>query len=110
MTQFGADAQKSPHRGTMILVFGIIALSGSIGFLCCCVLFGPFPLLGLVPWIMGKADLAKMDAGQMDDSGRSSTNVGRILGMISVPLGVLGCITSIATVLFYGLGAIKFGG
>ena len=69
-------------------------------------LFVPFPLLGLVPWIMGKGDLAKMDAGQMDDYGRSNTNAGRILGMISVALGVLGCIACIAAVLFYGLGAI----
>ncbi len=40
------------------------------------------PPLGVVAWSMGSADLKEMDAGTMDNSGRSITNAGRILGMI----------------------------
>lgn len=90
MTQFGAHSGMAAHRGTMILVFGII------GIVIC------FPL-GIAAWIMGNGDLAKMNAGQMDPAGRSNTNVGRILGMISVALTVVGCI---GTTLLGGLGVI----
>ncbi len=60
-----------PHRGTMILVFGILS------FVCCL-------LFGIAAWIMGQKDLQKMDAGQMDPSGRGLTNAGRILGIVGV--------------------------
>lgn len=42
-----------PHRGTMILVFGIL------GLIVC------MPL-GIVAWVMGSGDLKKMNAGLMD--------------------------------------------
>ena len=90
MTQFGAHSGMAAHRGTMILIFGII------GIVCCL----PF---GIAAWIMGNGDLAKMDAGQMDPAGRSNTNVGRILGMINVALTVVGCIGGL---LFGGLGLL----
>jgi hypothetical protein len=62
-----------PHRGTLILVFGIL------GIVFC------FPL-GIAAWVMGKRDLKEMDAGTMDSSGRSNTNAGRICGMIGTLL------------------------
>ncbi|MFQ6131755.1 MAG: hypothetical protein ACE5R4_06940, partial [Armatimonadota bacterium] len=43
-------------------------------------------------WIMGNRDLAEMDSGRMDPSGRDTTNIGRILGIISVCLAVVGFI------------------
>jgi hypothetical protein len=65
-----------PHRATTILVLGILSL----------VLCAP---LGIVAWIMGNADLREMDAGMMDPSGRSTTNAGRICGIIgTVLLGI----------------------
>ena len=66
-----------PHRGTLILVFGIL------GLVCC------FPF-GIAAWIMGNGDLKQMDAGTMDSSGRSSTNGGKICGIIVTVLSVLG--------------------
>ncbi|MAI67055.1 MAG: hypothetical protein CMJ26_04170 [Phycisphaerae bacterium] len=66
-----------PHRGTMILVFGIL------GLITC------FPL-GIAAWVMGNGDLKKMDAGVMDPDGRGSTQAGKIIGMISVLLAILG--------------------
>ena len=65
-----------PHRGTLILVLGIL------GLLIC-------GFLGIPAWIMGNNDLKEMDAGGMDPAGRGNTNAGRICGMIGTALGVL---------------------
>ena len=71
-----------PHRGTMILVFGIL------GLVVC------MPL-GIVAWVMGSIDLKAMDAGTMDPEGRSITQAGKIIGMIATILYIIG--------LFFGL-------
>ena len=71
-----------PHRGTMILVFGIL------GLVVC------MPL-GIVAWVMGSIDLKAMDAGTMDPEGRSITQAGKIIGMIATILNIIG--------LFFGL-------
>ena len=68
-----------PHRATLILVLGILGL----------VICGP---LGIAAWIMGNGDLKEMDAGAMDPSGRSTTNAGRICGMIATILLVVGAL------------------
>jgi uncharacterized membrane protein YccF (DUF307 family) len=78
------------HRGTMILVFGIL------GLLVC------FPF-GIVAWVMGNADLKAMDAGTMDPEGRGTTQAGKIIGMIATILNVLGFIIGI---LFLALALI----
>jgi hypothetical protein len=62
-----------PHRGVLILVFGILGL-------VMCVIFG------IVAWVMGSGDLKQMDAGAMDPSGRGLTQAGKICGMIGVIL------------------------
>jgi len=59
-----------PHRGVMILVFGILGLM-------VCFIFG------IIAWVMGKGDLQKMKAGQMDREGEALTRVGYILGIVS---------------------------
>ena len=58
------------HRGTLILVLGILSLVG-------CTFF-----TGIPAWIMGKGDLAKMKADQMDSQGEAFTKAGMICGMI----------------------------
>ena len=58
-----------PHRGTVILVLGILSL----------VICGP---LGIVAWLLGSSDLKLMDAGQMDPTGRDLTQAGRVCGII----------------------------
>jgi hypothetical protein len=68
----------TPHRGGMILTFGILAIVG-VGAL----VFGP------LAWFLGNADLAEMRAGRIDPSGEGQTNTGRILGMIATLLIVL---------------------
>ena len=79
----------APHRGTLILVLGILSLVGC-GF-----------FTGIPAAIMGGGDLKKMDAGQMDPEGRQLTNIGRILGIVSIVLTLVGCL--IYAVLFAGL-------
>jgi len=66
-----------PHRGTMILIFGIV------GILLC----GIFAILA---WVFGNQDLKKMREGIMDPRGESNTNIGRILGIIGVCLWIAG--------------------
>lgn len=68
-----------PHRGTLILVLGILSL----------VICAP---LGIVSWLLGNADLKEMDAGAMDPEGRQLTQIGKILGIVAVALMVVGVI------------------
>jgi hypothetical protein len=56
-----------------VLVLGL-ALAG---FLCC----AP---LSFVAFFLGRNDLAEIDAGRMDPTGRGTTNVGRILGLVGM--------------------------
>jgi hypothetical protein len=69
-----------PHRGSTILVLGILSL----------VVCGP--VLGPIAWIMGNQDLAEIRAGRMDPEGEGSTNAGRICGMIATILGIVGLV------------------
>ena len=80
---YGAAAGVKPHRATLVLALGIV------GLLCC----GP---LGIVAYVFGKNDLAEMDAGAMDPSGRGTTNVGRILGIVAIVFLVIQVIYLVA--------------
>ena len=72
-----------PHRGTLILVFGILGI-------IVCGIFAP------IAWIMGNADISEIRAGTMDPSGEQLTNIGRILGMVGTILIVLGMCMGLA--------------
>lgn len=79
-----------PHRGTLILVLGILSL-------CVCAILGPFA------WSMGNKDLAEMAAGRMDKEGQGMTNAGKICGLIGTILLGVGVIFGIlAVVLGFG--------
>ena len=62
-----------PHRGAVILAFGIL------GLVVC-------QLFGVAAWVMADNDLKEMNRGYMDPTGRDLTNVGRILGMVATAL------------------------
>ena len=83
-----------PHRGTLILVLGILGLVG-------CGIFTAIPA-----WIMDSNDLKEMDAGAMDPSGRGNTNAGRICGMVATILGILSILAFLVIFAIFGLGAI----
>jgi hypothetical protein len=88
------DMSRAPHRGQTIMVLGILSLvMGGI-------------VLGPIAWIMGRSDLAEMDAGRMDRSGRDNTNTGRVCGMIATLLHG----TGLAVGLFCCLGYFMFMG
>ena len=81
-----------PHRGTLILVLGIVSL------VCC-------GFVGIPAWIMGNSDLKEIDAGRMDPTGRGMVNAGRICGMIATALMVVPLILGlVAAVLYFLLG------
>jgi uncharacterized membrane protein YidH (DUF202 family) len=71
--------QLRPHRGTVVLVLGILGL-------VCCV------ICGIIAWVMGNNDLRDMNAGRMDPAGRGLTQAGKICGMISVILAIVGIV------------------
>ena len=85
-----------PHRGTTVLVLGIL------GLVVC-------PICGIIAWIMGNKDLAAMAAGQMDPEGESNTKVGKICGMIGTILWILGMIAWVGLMVF-SLGAAAASG
>lgn len=88
------EVPLAAHRGQLIMVLGIISL----------VMMGL--VLGPIAWILGRSDLAEMDAGRMDPSGRDNTNTGRVCGMIATLLHG----TSLAVGLFCCLGYFTFMG
>jgi len=77
-----------PHRGVMILVFGI--LSWVIG----CFIFG------ILAWVMGNNDLREMEEGRMDITGQGLTQAGKIIGMINVILSIVGIVIGAVVLLF----------
>ena len=81
------QAGHEPHRGGLILGFGITSLVFPI--LCCYVPLGIF--FGVPAWIMGSADMRKINAGEMDPAGKGSTKAGLICGIIGtfIALGII---------------------
>jgi hypothetical protein len=82
-----------PHRGTLILVLGIL------GLLVC----AP---VGIAAWVMGNGDLKDMDAGLMDPEGRSLTQAGKICGIIATILMGLSVLAFVAFLALMMLGAV----
>jgi hypothetical protein len=81
-----------PHRGTLILILGILGL----------VVCGP---LAIVAWLLGSNDLKEMDAGTMDSTGRGLTNAGKICGIIGTILMVIGLIIGVVCFMLFGMAA-----
>ena len=78
-----------PHRAGTILTLGIVGLILTFG--C-----GLGWIMGIVAWVMANTDLREMDAGQMDPSGRSNTQAGRVCGIISVGLAIVSVANAVA--------------
>jgi hypothetical protein len=82
-TPFATQRFQTPHRGGMILVFGIL------GWVFTC------PVFSVMAWVMGTSDLREMRVGRMDSSGRGLTQAGHILGMIYTLLWLAICIIGV---------------
>jgi len=89
----GAGLPLKPHRGVAILVLGILGIV--VCFIC-----------GIIAWVMGNNDLREMAAGTMDLSGRGMTQAGKICGMISVILAIVGICIWLLIMMFAGAGAV----
>lgn len=82
-----------PHRGGAVLTLGIVGLVLNFG--C-----GIGWILGIIAWVMANADLREMNAGIMDQSGRSNTEAGRICGIITVILSAIGLVIFLIYIVF----------
>lgn len=83
MNDIQATGMK-PHRGGMILTFGILGI-------VCCIIFG------ILAWVMGGSDMKEMAEGRMDPSGEGLTKAGKILGIVGCALAILGMVIALAT-------------
>lgn len=72
----GMPVYMQASQGTTILVYGILSL-------VVCSILGP------IAWSMGNAELARIDAGLVDPSGRGNASAGRICGMIATILMIV---------------------
>jgi hypothetical protein len=70
-----------PHRGAVVLTLGLVGLIGMFFFF-------PICFVGVAAWIMGNVDMAAIRSGRMDPDGESTTNAGRICGMVSAIIGI----------------------
>ena len=87
----------TPHRGTLILVLGIL------GIVCCFI-------CGIIAWVMGNNDLKQMAAGAMDPSGEGLTKAGKICGMVGVILAIVGIVLQVIfMILGFSMFAIRGG-
>ena len=82
------------HRGGLILALGIIGLVMSCG------------PVGIAAWIMGNNDMKAMEAGQMNPEGKQLTQVGKILGMVSTILFIIGMCVMVA---YFGIAFAVIG-
>jgi hypothetical protein len=82
------NAPRDHPQTTTILILGILGLA-------VCQVLGPFA------WSMGNKALREIDASNGQLSGRDTTNVGRILGIVATAILVLGVIFF---VLFVAIG------
>jgi hypothetical protein len=90
-SQDSTQQTMRPHRGGLILALGIL------GLVCCFI-------CGIIAWVMGSNDLKEMAAGRMNPTGQGLTQAGKICGMISVILQVVGFII---WMLFMSLGIVS---
>lgn len=77
-----ASGHYMPHRGGMILAFGLIGLIGLSVF--------PIGLIfAIIAWIMGNGDMEEIRSGRMDPEGEGMTQAGRIMGIISTIIHIV---------------------
>ena len=99
-----AQQPLRPHRGTAILVLGIIGLAvGLLGSFCCGIFGIVGCICGIIAWVMANNDLKEMAAGTMDPTGRGLAQAGKICGLISVILAIVLLIISLLFIGFVGL-------
>jgi len=101
------------HRGGMVMTLGIISVSllvvdfgcsccgGGLGIMISTGISAVGLGLGIPAWIMGQKDLARMRNGDMDESGRGTTQTGWICGLIGTILHGLGVVCGGILLVFF---------
>ncbi|HUF61688.1 MAG TPA: hypothetical protein VMN36_06405 [Verrucomicrobiales bacterium] len=88
-----------PHRGTAILVLGILSIAFTFTFYC-----SPLGLgFGIAAWLMSRKDLRKMDQGIMDPAGRQITMGGKVCAIVGT---ILSCCMFLLAVLYAVIAGI----
>lgn len=77
--QINNSSALKPHRGNMLLTFGILGCF-------CCIIFG------ILAWVMSQNDLKEMAEGRMDPRGESITKIAKIIGIIGCGISIIMCI------------------
>jgi hypothetical protein len=70
-----------PHRGTTILVLGILSIVLPLVSI----------ILGPLAWALGSADLNAIKQGRMDPTGEGTTRAGYICGVVGTCFAILHC-------------------
>ena len=83
----------APHRGTAILVLGILSI------VCCFI-------CGIIAWVMANKDLSEMAAGKMDPSGEGLTKAGKICGIVGVAIQIVGFVIWLIVAFLVGASAV----
>jgi hypothetical protein len=73
----------------MILTFGILSW-----FAC--------PIFGILAWIFGAADMAEMKTGVMDPEGLSTTQAGKIVGMVNIIMWAAAVLLYCGIIIIFG--------
>ena len=81
-------------QATTILVLGILSL-------ILCQFLGPFA------WVMGNKEIAAIDAGERPPENRSTAQTGRILGIISTVLLIIGVVFAFVMLAILGIAAVS---
>jgi predicted RNA-binding Zn-ribbon protein involved in translation (DUF1610 family) len=88
-----STSYSQPHRGAMLLTFGIL------GFVVC-------PIFAIVAWVMANGDLQEMKAGRMDPEGEGLTKAGKIISIVSLSLTAAGLLLyCFFVIMFVAVGA-----
>lgn len=103
----GQSGRGQPHRGALVLTLGIIGdvLLLSAPFAFCCPFVFWLPLLAglglcVTALLLGRTDLARIQAGEMDPAGRGMTMGGFICGVIGTVLHAILLLLTLAWLLF----------
>jgi predicted Zn finger-like uncharacterized protein len=83
---------SEPHRGALILVFGIISIASVVLNVCYVGVLIGLPL-GIAAWVMGGSDLRKIKNHEMDEEGLGTTQAGWICGIVGTILQSLVLLT-----------------
>jgi hypothetical protein len=84
--EFRGRRDAEPHRGSTILVLGIMSIVASV--FC----FPPGLVLGIVAVVMGRSDLNKMNRRLMDREGEGTTRAGWVCGIVGTVLSGMSCL------------------